>query len=80
MILVDAEYVHLLSDYRAANPGVPILVDTDTSIDDGPYAKAVQEGLLYDATHGNKGWSDLEVRASDEEATFALAYTRFVPL
>jgi len=72
---VDAEFVPLLADYRAANPTVPILVDTDTASNDGPYDQAVLKGLHIDADSGAHGWDGLVVQAKDEEATFALAYT-----
>ena len=65
----------LLADYSSANPTVPILVDTDTASNDGPYDRAVLEGLQIDADSGAHGWDGLAVQAQDEEATFALAYT-----
>lgn len=74
-ILVDAEFIHLLDDYRSANPSVPLLIDYDTSLGDGPYDQAVLEGLQYDKELGGHGWAGLEVQAKDEEETFALAYT-----
>jgi len=67
--------VPLLADYCAANPTVPILVDTDTASNTGPYDQAVLAGLQIDADSGAHGWDSLAVQAEDEEATFALAYT-----
>ena len=54
---------------------MPILVDTDTASNSGPYDQAVLEGLQIDADSGGHVWDGLTVQAQDEEATFALAYT-----
>ncbi|GME27980.1 SNF2-related protein [Neofusicoccum parvum] len=79
IIIVDAEFVNLLDDYRAARPSVPILVDTDTDATEGelsgPFDEAVLEGLHYDTQHGSKGWSALETQAANEDDVIALAYT-----
>jgi acyl-CoA synthetase (AMP-forming)/AMP-acid ligase II len=74
-IVVDAEYEHLLEEYRKAHPNVPIIVDTDTDRDDGPFDKAVHEGHAYDREQGGHGWAGLEAQAPDELAVNALAYT-----
>lgn len=78
-IIVDAEYEHLLNDYRKAHPNVPIIVDTDTDATEGdnagPFDRAVLEGLQHDVSSGNKGWAGLEAQAPDELAVNALAYT-----
>lgn len=78
-ILVDAEYVHLLDQFRREHPKVAIIVDTDTDATDadkgGDFDRAVLEGWEYDRSHGSGGWGGLETSASDENAVIALAYT-----
>lgn len=74
-IVVDAEYEHLLEEYRKKYPHVPIIVDTDTDRDDGPFDKAVHEGHAYDKEQGGNGWAGLQAQAPDELAVNALAYT-----
>jgi acyl-CoA synthetase (AMP-forming)/AMP-acid ligase II len=79
MIIADFEFVSLLDGFRAENPNVPILVDTDTDATEGelsgPFDDAVLEGLKLDAQSGGGGWAKLESQAPNEEAVFALAYT-----
>ncbi|KAI1616332.1 fatty-acyl-CoA synthase [Exophiala viscosa] len=78
-IIVDAEYLDLLDDYRQKHPNVPIIIDTDTDAIEGelsgPFDQAVLEGLQYDRSSGSQGWDGLEVQAPDEVAVNALAYT-----
>jgi acyl-CoA synthetase (AMP-forming)/AMP-acid ligase II len=78
-IIVDAEFVHLLADFRAAHPEVKIIIDTDTDATEGqlsgPFDEAVLEGLKYDIETGSKGWADLEHTTPDENSLLALAYT-----
>lgn len=79
MVIVDAEFVALMEDFKKDKPDVPILIDTDTDATEGelsgPFDDAVLEGLKYDVEKGGKGWNDLQSQAPDEEAVFALAYT-----
>lgn len=79
LIIADFEFEHLLSSYRAANPSVPVVVDTDTDATEGelsgPFDSAVLEGLNYDIATGHKGWAGLDTQAKDEEDVIALAYT-----
>ena len=74
-IIVDAEYEHLLDNFRKAHPKVQIIVDTDTDEDSGPYDQAVLEGMEYDKETEGNGWEGLENEAPDEEAMNALSYT-----
>ncbi|EXJ77489.1 hypothetical protein A1O3_09715 [Capronia epimyces CBS 606.96] len=78
-IVVDAEFIHLLDDYKAKHPDVPLIVDTDTDAIQGqlcgPFDEAVLEGLQYDTSQGSHGWNGLEAQAADELAVTALAYT-----
>ncbi|KAI9812203.1 MAG: Acyl-CoA synthetase member 3, mitochondrial [Pycnora praestabilis] len=79
VIIVDAEFVHLLDGYGKTHPKVLLLVDTDTDATEGqlsgPFDEAVLEGLHHDREQGNKGWGGLEEQASNEEDVIALAYT-----
>ncbi|KAI4716141.1 acetyl-CoA synthetase-like protein [Aureobasidium sp. EXF-10727] len=78
-IIVDAEFVPLLDDFRAAHPEVKIIVDTDTDATEGqlsgPFDEAVLEGLKYDTETGSRGWANLEHTTPDENSLLALAYT-----
>lgn len=78
-IVVDAEFAHLLEDYKQTHPNVPLIIDTDTDAVEGelcgPFDEAVLEGLKYDQSLGSHGWDGLETQAPDELAVNALAYT-----
>lgn len=78
-IIVDAEYLPLLSDFRQKYPSIPLIVDTDTGSAPGDsssqFDAAVQEGLKLDTDNGGKGWDQLEAQCPNEEAVCALAYT-----
>lgn len=87
-ILVDAEFLPLLSQFRAqkSTRHIPFIVDTDLdgrssdfNAADGTsyqtYDSAVLEGLEHDALLGNAGWAGLELQAPNEEGLIALAYT-----
>ncbi|KAG9877585.1 acetyl-CoA synthetase-like protein, partial [Aureobasidium melanogenum] len=78
-IIADAEFAHLLDEFRAAHPGIKIIIDTDTDATEGqlsgPFDEAVLEGLKYDIETGSKGWADLEHTTPDENSLIALAYT-----
>ena len=78
-IIVDAEFVPLLDDFRTAHPNIPLIVDTDTDATEGelsgPFDEAVFEGLNIDRQNGSHGWDDLEHSIKDENMLLALAYT-----
>lgn len=78
-MIVDAEFVPLLDDFRKAKPDIPFIIDLDTDAIEGelcgPFDEAVQQGLEYDIHSGQKGWEGLEVQAKDEEDVICLAYT-----
>lgn len=78
-IIVDAEFLPLLDDFRKANPEIPFIVDTDTDATEGElsgqFDEAVLEGLKYDAENGSKGWDGLAAQCEDETGVIALAYT-----
>lgn len=79
VIIVDAEYVHLLDKFKELYPNIPFIVDNDTDAIagamSGPFDDAVWEGLEHDKKTGNKGWAGLKAQADDEGSTIALAYT-----
>lgn len=78
-IIADEEYAPLLGQFRAANPNLPILIDTDTDASEGqltgPFDKAVFEGLQHDRETGGAGWAGLQSQAPREDEVVALAYT-----
>ncbi|QIW95521.1 hypothetical protein AMS68_001039 [Peltaster fructicola] len=79
LIIVDAEFQHLLDGYHKSHPRVPLLVDTDTDVTQGdkggPFNQAVQEGERFDQEQGGHGWSKPETETVNEEAMLALSYT-----
>lgn len=79
LVIVDAEFKHLLEGFRKSHPKVPLLVDTDTDVTEGEssgaFNQAVMEGLQYDRQTGSHGWATLETEVTNEESTIALAYT-----
>ena len=50
-------------------------VDATDAVSGGEFARAILEGLDYDAELGSKGWAGLETSAPDENGIIALAYT-----
>jgi len=78
-IIVDAEFEHLLDDFKKKNPGVPFIIDTDTDSTSGalsgPFDDAVLEGLNHDRETGSKGWLGLKGHADDEDDTIAIPFT-----
>jgi len=79
VIIVDAEYVHLLDRFKELYPGIPFIIDNDTDAVEGelsgPFDAAVLEGLDYDRQTGDKGWGGLKSQCNDEQEVVALAYT-----
>lgn len=79
IIIADAEYASLLTQYSKEKPNTPILIDTDTDAIEGelcgPFDEAVLEGLNYDIANGHKGWNGLVTEVENEENLLALAYT-----
>lgn len=78
-IIADEEYAPLLQLFRASNPDIPIIVDTDTDASEGqltgPFDRAVFEGLQHDTEIGGAGWEGLQSQAPREDDLVALAYT-----
>ncbi|KAF8854916.1 2-succinylbenzoate-CoA ligase [Acephala macrosclerotiorum] len=79
VIIVDQEYIHLLDDFQKQKPNVPFIIDTDHDATagalSGPFDEAVLEGLNYDHSQGNKGWSGLQAQCEDENDTIAIPFT-----
>lgn len=79
VIIVDAEFVHLLDDYKKDHPNVPFIIDTDTDATEGqlsgPFDDAVLEGLNFDKENGNRGWAGLKAQCDDENDTIAIPFT-----
>jgi acyl-CoA synthetase (AMP-forming)/AMP-acid ligase II len=78
-IIVDAEYLALLDDFRSSHPAVKIIIDTDHDATSGelsgPFDEAVLEGLRWDAEKGRKGWEGLKAQCEDEDACIAIPFT-----
>lgn len=74
-IIADAEFAHLLDVFAAKHPDVPILVDTDTDADTGPYDRAVLEGIAYDQGNGSRGWAGLHSHSENEDDMLAIPFT-----
>lgn len=69
----------MIDDFRAKNPGIPFIIDTDTDSTSGalsgPFDEAVLEGLRFDAEEGAKGWAGLKAQVEDEDAEIAIPFT-----
>ncbi|ROT38806.1 2-succinylbenzoate-CoA ligase [Sodiomyces alkalinus F11] len=78
-IVVDAEFVHLLDDFKKAHPDVHLIVDTDTDATEGqlsgPFDEAILEGLQHDRDQGGRGWAGLHSQCADENGIIAIPFT-----
>lgn len=78
-IIVDAEFVSLLDDFKASHPSVKLIVDTDTDATEGqlsgPFDDAVLEGLQHDSAHGAMGWAGLHSHVDSEDDMIAIPFT-----
>ncbi|EOO03674.1 putative amp-binding domain protein [Phaeoacremonium minimum UCRPA7] len=79
LIIVDAEFEHLLDAFKKVHPSVPLIIDTDTDATEGelsgPFDDVVLEGLTYDRLNGNKGWAGLHSQSSNEDDMLAIPFT-----
>ncbi|KAL8361840.1 hypothetical protein RB601_007582 [Gaeumannomyces tritici] len=77
-VVVDAEFVDLLSHFRSEHPGVRFIVDTDTDATEGelsgPFDEAVLAGLDADKK-GRRGWAGLAPHPADEDDAIAIPFT-----
>jgi acyl-CoA synthetase (AMP-forming)/AMP-acid ligase II len=73
--------VPLLVDTVKIEPSSPpgcLYIDLrvqDTGANEGPYDKAVLEGLAYDSANGSAGWSGLQSHADNEDDMLAIPFT-----
>lgn len=74
-VIVDVQFLPLLSTFHEQRPSVPFIVDTDTDALSGPFNEAILEGLDYEHQQGSHGWAGLEVQAANEQDTIAICYT-----
>lgn len=78
-IIVDAEFLHLLDEFKKTHPSVKLIVDTDTDATEGqlsgPFDEAVLDGLRYDRSTGNKGWDGLHSHVANEDDMLAIPFT-----
>ncbi|KAJ6100352.1 hypothetical protein N7467_001887 [Penicillium canescens] len=75
LIITDVQYEPLLKAFRKAHPSVPIIIDTDTGPENGPFNEAIREGLDLDFRHGDFGWAGLQAQYPNEDDMVALSYT-----
>ncbi|KXJ94415.1 hypothetical protein Micbo1qcDRAFT_159565 [Microdochium bolleyi] len=77
-IIVDAEYVSLLDDFKKTHPNVRFIVDLDTDVKEGPdsgeFDQAVLEGLDYEQSQPTKGWDGLP-KPTSEDDMLAIPFT-----
>ena len=78
-IIVDTEYLPLLSEFIESHPKVKIIVDTDHDATSGelsgPFDEAVLEGLKWDRERGDEGWEGLKAQCEDEDSPIAIPFT-----
>ncbi|KAF3354020.1 Acetate/butyrate--CoA ligase AAE7 like protein [Verticillium longisporum] len=78
-IIIDAEFAHLLDDFKKSHPSVHFLIDTDTDATEGqlsgPFDDAVLEGLQYDRAQGAKGWAGLQSQCASEDDMISIPFT-----
>jgi long-subunit acyl-CoA synthetase (AMP-forming) len=78
-IIVDMDYLPLLSQFIESHPEVKIIVDTDHDATSGelsgPFDEAVLEGLRWDGEQGGRGWEGLRAQCEDEDAAIAIPFT-----
>ena len=74
-IIVDAECLHLLADFKQKHPQIPFIVDTDTDISSGPFDEVIKEGLEIEQQQGGKGWRGMHGMIENENSTIAIPFT-----
>lgn len=75
MIVADVQYEPLLKSFKKGHPSVPIIIDTDTGPENGPFNEVIREGLHLDFRQGNLGWAGLQAQCPNEDEMIALSYT-----
>ncbi|KAG6116820.1 hypothetical protein E4U14_008361 [Claviceps sp. LM454 group G7] len=78
-IIVDKEFEELLAKFREKHSKVPLIIDIDTHVTDGPscgqFNQAILEGLAYDREQGGHGWAGLQHRIIREDDMLAIPFT-----
>jgi acyl-CoA synthetase (AMP-forming)/AMP-acid ligase II len=75
-VIVDREFRRTLDVFHEHNPQVLLLEDADAgTAETSPFDSAIEEGWLYDQTHGATAWDGLQTSVEDESDAIALAYT-----
>ncbi|KAK2600311.1 hypothetical protein QQS21_004952 [Conoideocrella luteorostrata] len=78
-IIVDKEFEHLLGAFTKKHSKVPLIVDIDTDVTNGPssgqFNQAILEGLAYDKDQGGCGWAGLHSQATNEDDMLAIPFT-----
>ncbi|KAF6843313.1 amp-binding domain-containing protein [Colletotrichum musicola] len=78
-IIVDQEFIHLLDEFRAKHPAVPVIIDTDTDATEGelsgPFDDAILEGLQYDHSLGSKAFDGLQSHCTNDDDMLAIPFT-----
>ncbi|KAG6158150.1 hypothetical protein E4U37_006308 [Claviceps purpurea] len=78
-IIVDKELEELLEKFREKHSKVPLIIDIDTHVTDGPscgqFNQAILEGLACDREHGGHGWAGLQHRTIKEDDMLAIPFT-----
>ncbi|KAG6179526.1 hypothetical protein E4U36_005522 [Claviceps purpurea] len=78
-IIVDKEFEELLGKFREKHSKVPLIIDIDTHVTDGPscgqFNQAILEGLAYDREQGSHGWAGLQHRTIKEDEMLAIPFT-----
>ncbi|KAG6068388.1 hypothetical protein E4U32_000857 [Claviceps aff. humidiphila group G2b] len=78
-IIVDKEFEGLLDKFREKHSKVPLIIDIDTHVTDGPscgqFNLAILKGLTYDREQGGHGWAGLQHMAIKEDDMLAIPFT-----
>ncbi|KAG6036612.1 hypothetical protein E4U40_000607 [Claviceps sp. LM458 group G5] len=78
-IIVDKEFEELLGKFREKHSRVPLIIDIDTHVTEGPscgqFNQVILEGLAYDREQGGHGWAGLQHRAIKEDDMLAIPFT-----
>ncbi|KAG6099897.1 hypothetical protein E4U30_005793 [Claviceps sp. LM220 group G6] len=78
-IIVDKEFEGLLDKFRGKHSKVPLIIDIDTHVTDGPscgqFNQAILKGLTYDKEQGGHGWAGLQHMAIKEDDMLAIPFT-----
>ncbi|KAG5927332.1 hypothetical protein E4U42_002355 [Claviceps africana] len=78
-IIVDKEFKDLLGKFVAKNSSVPLIIDNDTHVTDGPscgpFNQAILEGLVHDKDQGGHAWAGLHHKADNEDDMLAIPFT-----